>query len=295
MSTRPVDPPRVSLVPRDVRWDWSDLPIHYLGNQPMATHFANAFNMLLPEGEVFFVQTFQQALAHIIDEQVRDDVIGFIGQEAVHSTAHQSVLEHFASQGFDTAPYVDQVRWFFRGLLGDRDLDGAKKHSWLIERIAIVAALEHVTSYIGNWGLNAHSWDTEMDPRMLDLFRWHLAEEVEHRHVAFDLFTHLDGSYLRRIRAHIVAYPTFILLVLRAVRYLADADPHSPSGRIARLRGLRRAIKDGLILGPKDVFRMAIDYFRPSYHPSQYGSTSQAVAYLASSPAALEAIDRTGR
>lgn len=289
-TTTPTDPEKVAITPRNVTWDWTGLPLHYLDNDPQATHFVNAFHMLLPEGEVFFVQTFQKALAHITDETVRQDVLGFIGQEAMHSASHQTVLDHFAAAGVNTDPYIDQVRWFFRGLLGDRDLAGRKRYSWLVERVAVIAALEHVTSYLGNWVLNADAWDQAMEPRMLDMLRWHCAEEVEHRHVAFDLFTHLDGSYFHRIRAHLVAFPTFALLVYRGMRFMTILDPQSPSGRWTMLRGYLRAGRRGLIPGAGDVARMAIEYFRPGYHPRNYGSTSQAVAYLASSPAAQAAM-----
>jgi predicted metal-dependent hydrolase len=38
-----------------------------------------------------------------------------------------------------------------------------------------------------------------------------------------------------------------------------------------------------------EIFRAFLRYFHPAYHPKQEGSTAQAVAYLASSPAAREA------
>jgi predicted metal-dependent hydrolase len=288
-TTAANDPHKVALTPRNVKWDWTGLPMHYLDNNPVATHFVNGFHLLLPEGEVFFVQTFQEALAHIADETVREDVLGFIGQEAVHSASHQAVLDHFAAAGVDTSPFVDQVRWFFRGLLGDRHLAGRKRYSWLVERVGMIAALEHVTSYLGNWALNADAWDSRMETRMLDMLRWHLAEEVEHRHVAFDLFTHLDGSYVRRVRAHLVAFPTFAFMAYRGLRFMTVTDPWSPSGRWATLREYLRAARAGLVPGPRDIATMATEYFRPSYHPRNYGSTSQAVAYLASSPAAQAA------
>jgi len=287
--TTPVDPKRVALKPRNVAWDWSGLAAHYLDGNPVATHFINAFNMLLPEGEVFFVRTFQEALPFVTDESVRQDVLGFIGQEATHSAAHESVLEHLAAEGLPTAAFTDQIRWFFRGLLGDRNLSGAQRHSWLVQRVAIVAALEHVTSYLGNWGLNAQAWDIAMEPRMRDLLLWHLAEEVEHRHVAFDLFNHLDGNYIRRIRAHLIAFPTFMLLAYRGLQYLAAADKGAPNNPIKVFIAYLRATRKKLIPGLADVVAMALEYFRPRYHPSNYGSTSQAVSYLASSPAALAA------
>lgn len=286
---QPVDPQKVALKARAVEWDWTGLPMHYLDENPFATHFINAFNMLLPEGEIFFVQVFQEALRLIRDEGVHEDVLGFIGQEAVHSSAHQSLVDHLAAEGVDTEPYVNQIRWFFRKLLGDRDLTGRKAHSWLLERVAVVAALEHFTSYLGDWGLNARAWDDTFEPRALDLIRWHLAEEVEHRHVAFDLFTHLDGTYRHRIRAYLVAMPTFALFVYRGIRYMTSIDAAAPSSRRSLLRAYRRAYRRGLVPSPRSMATMFVQYFRPSYHPSRYGSTSQAVAYLASSPAALAA------
>ncbi|SEB81244.1 metal-dependent hydrolase [Rhodococcus koreensis] len=289
MTTQP-EADKVALTARNVSWDWTGLPMHYFDANPFATHLANGMNMLLPEGEVFFVEVFQKALPLIKDDAVRADVIGFIGQEATHSSSHQSLLEHLKAQGLDTDPYVAQIQWMFRRLLGDRELTGRKAHSWLLERVAVVAALEHFTSYLGDWGLNARAWDDALDPQVLDLFRWHLAEEVEHRHVAFDLFTHLDGRYPRRVRAWLIAAPFLVILWARGIRYLMSVDPElGEADRRIRFRVARRTWRKGLFPSPWSLARMFLEYFRPRYHPSRYGSTSQAVAYLASSPAARAA------
>ncbi|MFC9659668.1 metal-dependent hydrolase [Nocardia sp. NPDC127606] len=285
--TAHTDIDKVALAARDMTWDWTGLPMHYFDGNPFATHLANGMNMLLPEGEVFFVEVFRKALPLIKDASVREDVIGFIGQEATHSAAHQSLLEYLDAEGLDTEPFVEQIRWMFTALLGDRDLTGRKAHSWLLERVAIVAALEHFTSYLGDWGLNAHGWDSTLDPKVLDLFRWHLAEEVEHRHVAFDVFTHLDGRYLRRVRAWLLAAPMLAVLWVRGIRYMMSVDPALDGGnRRIELRDVRMAVNKGLMPGPWSLTKMFFEYFRPGYHPSKYGSTSQAVAYLAASPAA---------
>lgn len=288
--TTPTDPDKVALAARNVAFDWTGLPMHYIADDPFSTHFANGMNMLLPEGEVFFVDVFQKALPLIHDPAVREDVIGFIGQEAMHSSAHQSLLDHLQLEGLDTDPFVEQIKWMFVGLLGERDLSGRKARSWLIERVAVVAAVEHFTSYLGDWGLNASAWDDAIDPTVLDLFRWHLAEEVEHRHVAFELYAHLDGRYLRRVRAWAGTAPLLATLWIRGIRYLMSVDPElADSDRRVRFRDYRRAYRRGLLPSPGSLARMFVEYFRPSYHPSNYGSTSQAVAYLATSPAARAA------
>lgn len=289
-TSHPHDSSKVALTARDVRWDWSGLPIHYLGGDPVATHVVNGINLLLPEGEVFFVDAFQQALPLIKDDTVREDVVGFIGQEATHSSSHQSLLDHQQSVGLDVEAYTEQIRWFFRKIMGNRELTGRRARAWLIERIAVVAAIEHFTSWLGDWGLNNAAWKTEMQPRVLDLVLWHLAEEVEHRHVAFDLFTHLDGSYWRRVRAWLVASPVLALLWIRGTRYLMSIDPSLPENkRKIRLRDICRVWRRSLIFSPSEIAQMWVQYLRPSYHPRNYGSTSQAVAYLATSPAARAA------
>ncbi|MFE7723335.1 metal-dependent hydrolase [Nocardia rhizosphaerihabitans] len=284
------DTDKVALTARNVSWDWTGLPMHYVDGNPFVTHYCNGMNMLLPEGEVFFVDVFSKALPLIVDDAVREDVIGFIGQEATHSSSHQSLLNYLQAQGLAVEPYIDQIQWFFRQLLGDRNFTGRRRQAWLLERVAIVAALEHFTSYLGNWGLNAHGWDDTIEPRVLDLFRWHLAEEVEHRHVAFELYAHLDGRYWRRVRTWFLAAPTLAILWIRGIRYLMSVDPElaAPDRRI-RFRDVRSAWRRGLMPSPASLAAMFFEYLRPSYHPSQYGSTSQAVAYLASSPAARAA------
>ncbi|MGW6123347.1 metal-dependent hydrolase [Nocardia sp. NPDC055165] len=284
------DQDKVALKARAVEWDWTGLPFHYVYDDPFSTHVINSFNMLLPEGEVFFVQVFQQALPLITDPEVHEDVVGFIGQEATHSSAHQSLVDYLDLHGLDSTRFTDQIRWFFRALLGERELTDRRAHNWLLERVAVVAALEHFTSYLGDWALNADAWRRgTIETRVLDLVLWHLAEEVEHRHVAYDLFTHLDGSYWHRIRAYLVAMPTFALLHLRGMRLLLNDDPVAERGLFATVRAARRAWRAGMVPSPGSLAKMSIEYFRPSYHPRKYGSTSQAVAYLAASPAALAA------
>ncbi|MEU0180083.1 metal-dependent hydrolase [Streptomyces sp. NPDC006207] len=286
------EPEHLVLKPRDVHWDWDGLPVRYLDDDAFLTHFANVLNILLPEGEDWFLTVFQQTVPMIGDNRLREDVIGFIGQEAMHSRAHQSLLGHFNDAGLDTERFVAQLRWFFQEMLGDRGLTGRAAHGWLVERVAIIAAIEHVTSFLGDWILNAHALDAldkhEKAGAVLDLYRWHGAEEVEHRAVAYDLFTHLDGRYRHRVRAHLVAFPVLLYWWVRGLRCLMAEDPVG-AGK-PRWRDWYRGARRGLLPPPHAVVRLFFSYLRPGYHPSQYGSTTQAVAYLASSPAARAAL-----
>lgn len=281
---------RVALHARDVHFDWAELALRWIPREAFASHLLNVLHILLPEGERFFVKVFAEALPLIKDDQLREDVLGFIGQEAIHAGAHQGVQDYFATQGLDASGYVREVEYLFRVMLGDRQLPMVKREEWLIERLAIVAGIEHVTAFLGNWVLNARALDVaDADPRMLDLLRWHGAEEVEHRAVAYDVFMHLDGRYVRRARTYAAAALALCWLWGRGVRYLMANDPSLIPRQKARFRDLVRSGRRGLTPSYGDVVKCGWRYFQPSYHPSREASTSQAVAYLASSPAALAA------
>jgi predicted metal-dependent hydrolase len=284
------EPENLVLQPRDVTFDWTNLPTHWVPNEPLVTHTCNVLHLLLPEGERWFVDVFTLAVPQIKDDKLRDEVLGFIGQESIHARSHQGVLDHWKAKGIDTDPYVQQVGWMFQKALGDRDLAGKGHQEWLIERLAIIAAIEHITAMLGDWALNATALDAAgADPTMMDLLRWHGAEEVEHRAVAFDLFTHLDGRYLRRARAMLLTAPIMLWLWARGVAFLMRIDPEL-GGRVKpRWRHYFRASRRHLLPSARRLVGQTLNYARPSYHPSQEFSTAQAVAYLATSPAATAA------
>ncbi|GAA1529657.1 metal-dependent hydrolase [Actinomadura kijaniata] len=290
MTIPSTEPGNLVLQARDVRFDWSEVPLHWIPGDPVATHLINVLHLLLPAGEEWFVRVFKEAVPHIRDDRLREDVLGFIGQEAVHASSHDQVLDHFLGQGLDVRPFVRQVEFLFEGLLGDRNLTGTRGQAWLYERISLIAAIEHFTGVLGDWILNATALDEAgAHPMMLDLLRWHGAEEVEHRHVAHDLFMHLDGSYPARLRAMAETITALTALWRRGHRFLMAADP-IVQGRIrGGLHHVRRTGAAGLTPGGRMVAASVGRYLRRSYSPLNEGSTSQALAYLASSPAARAA------
>ncbi len=194
---------------------------------------------------------YRQVLPYIRDDRLRADVIGFIGQEAVHSQAHDDVLPRLRELGLDPTPYTAQVDWFFEKLLGDRTLPpGRPRQWWLMERVALIAAIEHYTAFLGDWVLNAEELDRRgADPVMLDLLRWHGAEEVEHRSVAFDLFVHLDGGYRRRVRTWAAAFTALVFLWQRGVRFFMENDPTS-ARRQADVHPVRPQGREGVLRCP---------------------------------------------
>lgn len=291
---RSVEGERVDLKARKVSFSWEDTPLHWVPNDPFTTHTINVLHLLLPAGERWFVHVYKQVLPFIKDEQLRADVVGFIGQEAMHSQAHDEVLPHLRELGLDPTPYTAQVDWMFEKLLGDRTLPpGRARHWWLLERVALIAAIEHYTAFLGDWVLNAKELDRlGADPTMLDLLRWHGAEEVEHRSVAFDLFMHVDGNYRRRVRTWATGFATLVFMWQRGVRFFMTNDPTVLDGK-ASVKDLYLRGQQGVLPATGEILKSIPRYLSHSYHPSQEASTAQAVAYLASSPAATAATAAT--
>ncbi|GGO45017.1 metal-dependent hydrolase [Streptomyces lasiicapitis] len=291
---QPVAAEHTALKARNVSFSWESTPLHWLPGDPFTTHTINVLHLLLPAGERWFVHVYKQVLPHIHDDRLREDVIGFIGQEAIHSQAHDEVLPHLREQGLDPTPYTAQVDWLFEKLLGDRTLPpGKPRHWWLMERVAMIAAIEHYTAFLGDWVLNAEELDRRgADPTMLDLLRWHGAEEVEHRSVAFDLFMHVDGGYRRRVRTWATAFTALVFLWQRGARFFMENDPTLVDGK-ATFRDFHRSTRAGTLPTTGDMIRSIPRYLSRAYHPSHECSTAQAVAYLASSPAATAADART--
>ncbi len=281
-----------AIVPRRVRFDWTDTPLHWVPGDPQTTHTINVLHLLLPAGEKWFVHVYRQALPLIADEQLRSDVKGFMGQEAVHARAHGGVLAHLSAQGLDPTPYTRRVDWLFDKLLGDEPFGRTPpdwlRRAWLKQRLAIIAAIEHYTAVLGMWVLDSPALDDAgADPTMLDLLRWHGAEEVEHRSVAFDLFQHVSGSYVRRVETMIVSALALAFLWIQGTRFFLAHDPSQPGK--ATWRGYWRAVRQDRLPAIRAIYGTMPDYLRRSYHPDAHGDTARALAYLAASPAAQAA------
>jgi len=291
-----------AITPRRVSFDWESTPLHWIPDEPTATHVINVLHLLLPAGERWFVKVFKEGLPLVDDAELLGDVKGFMGQEATHSVQHAYVLDHMAAQRLDTGDFTKHVDFLFEKLLGERPPLGApvSAQEWLRFRLSVVAAIEQFTAVLGNWVLHADGLDAAgADDVMLDLLRWHGAEEVEHRAVAFDMYQHCGGEglprYARRLAGMAVTAPVMLYLWAWGASYLIRHDPQLAGRLRYSLAEHNRAVRKGLLPGWRELGAAIPRYLRRSYHPSQEGSLRKAVEYLARSPAARAAAGAVGR
>lgn len=286
------DPGPVQIQARRIHLDASEAPLHWIPGHPVASHFANLLNVVLPPIERWFVAVFNEALPLVKDPKLADDMRGFIGQEATHADVHDRVLHDLMmARGIDPQPLLDQIDFIFSRTLSPRPgLDPTRRLSHLCDRLWLIAAIEHYTAVLGDFVLNC-SWDDHgADPAIADLFRWHGSEEVEHRNVAHDVAVYFHDSYPDRIRSMMIAVAMVFVFFQRGTWYLMKADPDLDIGWWKSQRLRAQDSKQGLLPTFRKLFGSnTFMYFRPGFSPDEMGSTAQAVAYLASSPAARAA------
>jgi hypothetical protein len=277
-----------------VRFDWSETPLHWVPDDPFSTHMINVLHLLLPEGERHFIKAVLEASSLVDDPELEAAIKPFIQQESWHAWAHQVVLDHLAEQGIDTAPYTDRLGRFLSVALGDppKRWPPVLKRWWLYRRLADVAALEHFTAVLGQWVLQNRGLDyAGTDPVMLDLLRWHGAEEIEHRSLVYDVYQHVCGNYPLRALSMMTTAPQFVLSWIIGVRFLMMNDPTVNAK--PRWRDWLRAARQYKVPGPwKLMVTVPIRYLRPSHHPGTEASTQMAMDYLKRSPAAQAARER---
>ncbi len=285
------------LIPRKVQFDWSQTPLEWIPGQPFASHFINEINLLLPAGEFWFCKLYNKALPHITDEKLREDVQMFIRQEAMHARAHgAAIAEYLHAHGIETDSNTAQEDKLFEVLLADnpfgRKLPKFLEKRWLVFRLGIVAAIEHMTCVLGNYVLS-QEWK-DADPVLLDLLRWHGAEEVEHRCVAFDVYRHLGGRYPSRYYLASIAMPAIFGLWVHGAAHIMKQDPQFADRKPSAFRPWiwlewQRQAKAGQLPSPFKLLRDELTFFSPWYDPVKEGSTEEALAYLNQSPAASRA------
>ncbi len=287
-----IDPGPVQIQARKVDFDVSNTPLHWIPGHPVASNVISVLNLVLPAAERWFVATYNEALPLVEDSRLADDMRGFIGQEAVHADTHDKILQDFMiARGVNPRPVLHIVDYVFSKVLApSTSVNPKRRRNQLCDRLWLIAAIEHYTAVLGDFALNCAWDDYGADPTLVDLFRWHGSEEVEHRNVAHEVAKYFHDSYLSRIRSMALAVALMYAFFLRTAWYLCKTDPEM---KISWWRmQLMRAHDSKIRLLPTywNLFvTTTITYFRPSYSPEDVGSTAQAVAYLASSPAARAA------
>jgi predicted metal-dependent hydrolase len=241
----------------------SAVPRYWARDSKFMTHWFNAMSVVFPEGEKFFIHAVRHFEDAIDDPRLREQVRGFVAQEGHHGHQHRALNVVAADLGADMARQEHWIRTFLRKL---------REKLTPEEQLAVTCALEHYTAIWGNELLEHPECMTGVDPRMQPLWRWHAAEETEHKAVCFDVLEHaVRNRYLRyylRAKGQIGASLLFIPILHMIQMRLMRSDPEP-----TRLRDVLAGLN--WIWGRPGYFRRALQrhwlsYFKPSFHPWEH-------------------------
>jgi predicted metal-dependent hydrolase len=271
-SVSPARPPRPRnpIVPRKVAPAFADVPRHWFGGNPVATHIANGVNLLCPQGERFFVRSVNHFLDRVTDPELRAQVRGFFGQEGRHASAHDDYNDHLRSQGYRIDRFLavhDKLVYQWLEKVTPAEL-----------RLAATAAAEHYTAIMAEGAFTGDDFATA-HPVMRELLLWHAAEEIEHKSVAFDVLATVNPSYRLRLAGLVYAtgllglsWLTASLMLMRqdglslgairqALRALRAQAGREPIARRVFARGIREYIRRDFHPSDNDTYHLARDHF----------------------------------
>ncbi|MDT0136159.1 metal-dependent hydrolase [Acidovorax sp. PRC11] len=186
-------------------------PRHWHGGDAFRTQFFNALSMSFPVGEQFFIDSVRAAAEQLDAGRpdhaaLRALVRGFVGQEATHRHIHGLYNAELERQGLDN-------RWQHWALARLKRLH--QRTSNPLHALAITCAYEHFTALLADGTLRYARWLDGADAQMQTVWRWHAAEETEHRAVAFDLYRALGGSNTWRVRWYLYVGIVFMVDAMR--------------------------------------------------------------------------------
>lgn len=273
----PAVPP--TIVRRRVDIDFAAVPAGpwFPAGGPLEILF-NAASLAFPPTERFFIGAVRDYLGQVSDPKLREEVAGFIHQEAMHNKVHIDCNAMLARDypNCARAERISIVTFRFLGRLP----------RWF--RLSLSSALEHFTSMVADTLLRyPDEFRQIVPPEVADMWLWHAAEETEHKSVCIDVYRAVLGSgplsYLNRIVGMLLATPLFLFVMIllgaivlgwRRPRAAATGEP-APPAEAQRHEAEEESSASSRFLGRGMLgilwegvpWRVYFSYYRPTFHP----------------------------
>lgn len=223
--------------------------------RPELSHMLNAFQLALPYLEPYFIDAVKEALPRIADPRVGAEATAFCAQEANHSRQHARYCRALRLRYARLAEYEKAIQ---------QSLVRSRQDDPLAWRLAYTAGYEAITAQLSRWMFARSRYFFDgADPAFATLMTWHAVEEIEHRHVAFEVLQAVDASYALRARGLFAALRKTSAEVLPVVTYMLEVDGYG--GRFDS-RARRLAIRAEL---GGQLAAAVVRYLAPGHHPSK--------------------------
>jgi predicted metal-dependent hydrolase len=259
MTTAPVAARTIEVRRPGLDHAEAEMPKHFVADDLLRSHIAAMLSSVFPEGEDFFVRSVRAYRDEITDPVLKEQVKGFIGQEALHGRQHRDFNDRLQRLGYPTR-FVDRQTKQGLALL--------HKLAPKPVQLAVTAALEHYTATLAETLLrDEHARSEFGTPEIEALFTWHALEETEHKAVAYDVYQHVSGNDAIRIGTMAIVHVAFFLAMSSSVAFslVRDEQARNPLRLLRSLWGLRTHP-----FFTRDVIRRLGDYNRRDFHPDDH-------------------------
>lgn len=264
---------------RDIDIDFGQARVHWTPEAPEFAQFWNAISSFLPYLEPFLNRTVRAGIEMLPADatELREHCRIFIAQEGRHYKNHAKFNAMLRDAGYpDLAAREQQMKADYDRY--ERD----KGHRYCLGYAEGFETLGPIMACFFLEGARELRRPSADDPT-IELWRWHLAEEYEHRHVANYQFHAIYQSYWQRLWGVCYSVPHMLGYMIRTSLYLIGEDRRS--GRIrdpwrSRLRYLGMLARLFAYSAPKLITSLL-----PGYDPKDIPPPANAMAVLAGAEA----------
>ena len=182
-------------------------------SKPEFSAVANGLSLLMPALEPFVMKAIRTGAANRrVSAELGNRARTFILQEAAHQQQHREFNRGITDQ-VPVLKHVEQAqRWLFRTLDTRSSTRTALAHA---------AGAEAVAFFTARWvDRRRHTFLADASGAAASMFVWHLAEEVEHKDVAYDIYRANGGGrgrYLLGILSALVIFAVSIVATSAAL------------------------------------------------------------------------------
>jgi uncharacterized protein len=256
IEEREPEPKRMDAVVRNLRFEMDEtVPRYWHGGRRAVSTFFDNLSVFFPVGERFFVKSVRAHQGFVKDERLAHEVRAFCGQEGIHAREHERYNEMLVRHGYPVEAMEKRV---------EATLARVQKRAPELSQLAVTCALEHFTALLGQMLLSDPRLLEGAHPAMAALWRWHAAEENEHRALAYDVYAAAGGEYPRRVLAMVGATVIFWTKVIEHQVQMMRTDGIAGSFDEWQALGRFLFVEPG---GMLPLFRHYFEYFRRDFHP----------------------------
>jgi predicted metal-dependent hydrolase len=251
-----------------------DFDPKWLANDILQSYFSTGLSLYVAYLEPFLVKSMRRVLDQISDPVLRENVDRFSRQEAQHYMQHERFNAAVLGQGYPgLEARFDRLKAEFDSFLASKD------DKWCV---GFVEGFEALTTQLALESLAALGRrHPKTDARFSALFEWHMAEEVEHRTVAFDIYQHLYGDYPFRVKMCWIAQHHILRFISDCMKIMSATDV-ARFDESYRASGAQRALV-WVSMAPK-MLKTMLPWYTP--HDYRVPDTIDALSTKLSSEAA---------